>query len=154
MICLRNLCNPGMMKLSHLFVVGLVSAPGLRTPTSAQRPTINTARHIATASAAQLSHQQLHLHPRAPQRHLRRTPLPSMSLFGLGAPELAIIAGVALFVLGPEKVKELAKEAGKVSAELKQVPEEFNKGLEVAEVAEPADGAEKKEESGEDGTPS
>lgn len=142
--------------LHHLvLLVGLVSsAPGLRT-TSAQKPTINTARHITTASAAQLSHQHLHTHPRAPQRHLRRTPLPSMSLFGLGAPELAIIAGVALFVLGPEKVKELAKEAGKVSAELKQVPEEFNKGLEVAEVAEPAElGAEKKEESGEGGTPS
>ena len=50
-------------------------------------------------------------------------------MFGLGAPELAIIAGVALLVLGPEQVKKLAKDVGKISAELKQVPEEFNKGM-------------------------
>ena len=29
------------------------------------------------------------------------------------------------------QVKKLAKDVGKVSAELKQVPEEFNKGMEV-----------------------
>ena len=56
-----------------------------------------------------------------------------MSLFGLGTPELAIIAGVALLVLGPDQVKKLAKDVGKISAELKQVPEEFNKGMEVGQ---------------------
>ena len=54
-----------------------------------------------------------------------------MGLFGLGTPELAVLAGVALLVLGPDQVKKLAKDVGKVSAELKQVPEEFNKGMEV-----------------------
>ena len=54
-----------------------------------------------------------------------------MGLFGLGAPELAIIAGVGLLVLGPDQVKKLAKDVGKVSAELKQVPEEFNKGMDI-----------------------
>jgi len=54
-----------------------------------------------------------------------------MGLFGLGAPELAVIGAVALFILGPDQVKKLAKDIGKVSAELKQVPEEFNKGMEV-----------------------
>ena len=54
-----------------------------------------------------------------------------MGLFGLGTPELAIIAGVALLVLGPDQVKKMAKDVGKISAELKQVPEEFNKGIEV-----------------------
>ena len=54
-----------------------------------------------------------------------------MGLFGLGTPEIAIIAGVALLVLGPDQVKKLAKDVGKISAELKQVPEEFNKGVEV-----------------------
>jgi len=61
----------------------------------------------------------------------RRAGAPQMGLFGLGAPELAIIAGVALLVLGPEQVKKLAKDIGKVSAELKQVPEEFSKGMEI-----------------------
>ena len=54
-----------------------------------------------------------------------------MGLFGLGTPELAVIAGIALLVLGPDQVKKLAKDVGKVSAELKQVPEEFNKGMEA-----------------------
>ena len=56
-----------------------------------------------------------------------------MGLFGLGTPELAIIAVVGLLVLGPDQVKKLAKDVGKVSAELKQVPEEFNKGMEVGQ---------------------
>ena len=43
---------------------------------------------------------------------------------------VAVIAGIALLILGPEQLKSMAKEVGKVSAELKQVPEEFNKGME------------------------
>ena len=66
-----------------------------------------------------------------PRQQQLRTPSAQMGLFGLGTPELAIIAGVALLVLGPDQVKKMAKEVGKVSAELKQVPEEFNKGMEV-----------------------
>ena len=62
-----------------------------------------------------------------------RVPAPTMGLFGLGTPEIAIIAGVALLVLGPDQVKKLAKDVGKISAELKQVPEEFNKGIKVGE---------------------
>ena len=46
-----------------------------------------------------------------------------------GTPELLIIGAVALLVLGPDQVKKLAKDVGKVSAELKQVPDEFNKGM-------------------------
>jgi len=56
-----------------------------------------------------------------------------MGLFGLGTPEIAIIAAVGLLVLGPDQVKKLAKDVGKVSAELKQVPEEFNKGVAVGQ---------------------
>ena len=59
----------------------------------------------------------------------RSAAAPQMGLFGMGGPELAIIAGVALLILGPDQVKSMAKEVGKVSAELKQVPEEFNKGM-------------------------
>ena len=67
------------------------------------------------------------------ERRTVRTRLasPQMGLFGLGTPEIAVIAGIALLVLGPDQVKKLAKDVGKVSAELKQVPEEFNKGIEV-----------------------
>ena len=87
-----------------------VVLPGIRaTPASAAQHAAVTPAVVAPA-AARVANVQ-------------------MGLFGLGTPELAIIAGVALLVLGPEQVKKMAKEVGKVSAELKQVPEEFNKGM-------------------------
>jgi len=57
----------------------------------------------------------------------------TMSLFGLGGPELAIILVVAAFVLGPQKLAELGKDAGKIAGELKEVPKEFQKGLQEGE---------------------
>ncbi len=53
----------------------------------------------------------------------------TMSLFGLGGPEIAIILIAAAFVLGPQKLAELGKDAGKIAGELKEVPKEFQKGL-------------------------
>jgi sec-independent protein translocase protein TatA len=51
------------------------------------------------------------------------------SLFGLGAPELIIILIAAAFLLGPQKLAELGKDAGKIAGELKEVPKAFQKGL-------------------------
>lgn len=56
-------------------------------------------------------------------------PVQTMSLFGLGAPELAIILIAAAFLLGPQKLAELGKDAGKIAGELKEVPKEFQKGM-------------------------
>jgi len=50
-------------------------------------------------------------------------------LFGLGAPELVIILVAAAFLLGPQKLAEFGKDAGKIAGELKEVPKEFQKGL-------------------------
>jgi Sec-independent protein translocase protein TatA len=50
-------------------------------------------------------------------------------LFGLGAAEIAIIAVAAAFLLGPQKLAELGRDAGKVAGELKDVPKEFQKGF-------------------------
>jgi len=47
---------------------------------------------------------------------------------------LAIILIVAAFVLGPEKLAALGKDAGKIAGELKEVPKEFAKGLEEGEL--------------------
>ena len=59
---------------------------------------------------------------------------PRMGLFGLGAPELAIIAIAITFVLGPEQVTSMAKKIVpkviEVGSDLKQLPDEFNKGIE------------------------
>jgi len=57
----------------------------------------------------------------------------TMSLFGLGGPELAIILIAGAVLLGPEKLASLGKDAGKIAGELKEVPKEFQKGLEEGE---------------------
>lgn len=61
-------------------------------------------------------------------------PVQTMSLFGLGAPELAIILIAAAFLLGPSKLAELGKDAGKIAGELKEVPKEFQKGMAEGEI--------------------
>lgn len=75
-----------------------------------------------------------------------------MGLFGLGAPEIAIILVAAAFLLGPQKLAELGKEGGKIAGNLKDVPKEFQKGLEEGEieaksrVAKPMENVVEKEE--------
>ena len=56
-----------------------------------------------------------------------------MGLFGLGAPEIAVILVAAAFLLGPQKIAELGKDAGKIAGELKEVPKEFQAGLKEGE---------------------
>lgn len=102
----------GLCSIAHGFVV----LPGARAPLRSVEQAVTT---VAPALAR----------PQPPAA--ARVAGVQMGLFGLGTPELAVIAGIALLVLGPDQVKKLAKDIGKVSAELKQVPEEFNKGMEV-----------------------
>jgi len=56
-------------------------------------------------------------------------PVSSMGLFGLGAPEIAVILVAAAFLLGPQKLAELGKDAGRIAGELKEVPKEFQAGI-------------------------
>ena len=63
------------------------------------------------------------------------------SLFGLGPAELAIIGIAAIFLIGPTKLTEFTRSAGEVAGkeaaawkELKNIPEEFQKGLEEGEI--------------------
>ena len=39
----------------------------------------------------------------------------------------------AAFLLGPQKLAELGTDAGKIGGELKEVPKEFQKGMEEGE---------------------
>jgi len=57
-----------------------------------------------------------------------------MGLFGLGVGEIAVIIVAVLFVLGPQKLAELGRSAGKLTGELKEVPKEFQKGLVEGEI--------------------
>jgi sec-independent protein translocase protein TatA len=69
-------------------------------------------------------------HPMAIQRQRSSvSSVQTMGLFGLGGPEIAVILIAGAFLLGPQKLAELGKEAGKMAGELKEVPKEFQQGL-------------------------
>jgi TatA/E family protein of Tat protein translocase len=66
-------------------------------------------------------------------------------MFGIGMPELVLILGLALIVLGPKKLPELAKALGKGLAEFRRatddLKEEFRqmeRGVEDASADKPA----------------
>ena len=46
-------------------------------------------------------------------------------MFGIGMPELLLILGLALIVLGPKKLPELARALGKGLAELRRATDEI-----------------------------
>ena len=54
-------------------------------------------------------------------------------MFGIGLPELILILGIALIVVGPEKLPEMAKSIAKVVLDLKKtasgLKESLNEGL-------------------------
>ena len=97
----------------------------------------STGQHHPAASASAPLTSFPHLIERQSHVALRRQRQSAASvqmqgLFGLGAPEIAIILVAAAFVLGPQKLADLGKDAGKLAGEygkeLKNVPEEFKKG--------------------------
>ena len=70
-----------------------------------------------------------------------------MGLFGLGAPEIGVILVAAAFLLGPDKLASLGKDAGKIAGELKEVPKEFQRGMEEGEAQAKAIKAKSESES-------
>ena len=70
-------------------------------------------------------------------------------MFGIGMPELLLILGLALVVLGPKKLPELAKALGKGMAEFRRATDELKEEFrqmerEVEDSAQAATAAEER----------
>lgn len=53
----------------------------------------------------------------------------TMGLFGLGFPELAVIAAVGAFIFGPGKIAELGKDLGGMAGGVKKATSEFRDAM-------------------------
>jgi Tat protein translocase TatB subunit len=53
------------------------------------------------------------------------------SMFGIGMPEMLLILAIALIVIGPKKLPDLAKSLGRAFAEFKRATSELKESLEI-----------------------
>src|SRR5262249_46020103 len=51
------------------------------------------------------------------------------AMFGIGLPELVVILAVALIVLGPQRLPEVARMLGRAYAQLRRAREEFQQAI-------------------------
>ncbi|KAL4431760.1 hypothetical protein ABPG77_002976 [Micractinium sp. CCAP 211/92] len=123
---------------------------------SAQRPVAALQRRAVRASSSSSAFMGSSMR-RAPLRVSSRPAarqVTVMGLFGLGVPELAVIAGVAALIFGPSKLPELGKGLGKTVKNFQSAAKEFEKELkeaaapddQAAKPAAPAAGEQKKDE--------
>jgi Tat protein translocase TatB subunit len=52
-------------------------------------------------------------------------------MFGIGMPEMLLIMAIALIVIGPKKLPDLAKSLGRAFAEFKRATSELKESLEI-----------------------
>ena len=55
-----------------------------------------------------------------------------MNIFGVGLPEIAVIAGLALVIFGPKRLPELGRTIGKTLKGLQSASNEFEREIKNA----------------------
>ncbi|CAM8945403.1 unnamed protein product [Rhodiola kirilowii] len=65
----------------------------------------------------------------SPDRRRQKKGLSCTCLFGLGVPELVVIAGVVALVFGPKKLPEVGRSIGKTVKSFQQAAKEFETEL-------------------------
>ncbi|CAI8615563.1 unnamed protein product [Vicia faba] len=94
------------------------------SPISTQKPY----KHLALSSSSSLSSiSSVSITPRKQIR--RNNGFTCNALFGLGVPELVVIAGVAAIVFGPKKLPEVGRSIGKTVKSFQQAAKEFESEL-------------------------
>ena len=52
-------------------------------------------------------------------------------MFGMGMPEILLILAIALMVIGPKKLPDLAKTLGRAMGEFKRSAQDFKKSIDI-----------------------
>jgi len=117
-----------MRSLSLALLAGLVMSSSAFSATQPPSSAMRVRRSfvegaIAAAPAVALAAR------RPTIRSVSRLAPVQMGLFGLGGPEIGVIAVVVLFILGPDKLNALAKDLGKATPGLKEVANEAMDGF-------------------------
>ena len=55
-----------------------------------------------------------------------------MNIFGVGLPEIAVVAGLALIIFGPKRLPELGRTLGKTLKGLQSASNEFEREIKNA----------------------
>jgi len=83
--------------------------------------------------------------PYMPQSQLSQRRVVCQGLFGLGLPEIVVIAGVTALIFGPSKLPELGKGLGKTMKSFQTAAKEFETELKAATADEEVPGEKKAE---------